>query len=318
MILLMAAGGGTVSPPADPRPVIADPLVMQMRPTGRSLRTIRIARDGSGEFTTFKAAIAAGTATQNAAVAAAGLVKPTPNFWITYLVGPGVYQPGSEFGSGEIHPFAAFYALDPTKGATRVEWGMEPTGGFYWEGIDVTCVDNAGAFDPKYAFHLHALATIVLTRCAFTNAAPSAGGYPMPIGMDGDTGCTLVCHDVDFTTGPRLSNHGLIGGTGSLAGMTIVYSQCRYPTGSLYFSTLNDSDLTEMWVVGGSADACSLVGDKATLHLDPATVLNRTTGSYAGHVKADGSPATGVTDARTDWPVPVGGLSQADRDHYGM
>ncbi|WP_295034579.1 hypothetical protein [uncultured Microbacterium sp.] len=300
--------------------MVDDPLVMQMRPDGRRVGLVTIAADGSGDFTTFAAAIAHGQSLQAAALTAAGLgpLQMTPNFRCDYLVKPGAYTPAPGDWGGGIPPFSAFYAVDPTPGATTLRWGLEPSGGFWWEGIDIVNVDNNGAFDPKYAIHQHAGATSIITRCTLTNEAPAAGGYPTPIGMDGETGATHVMHDVEMSTGAYTNLHGLIGGTGPLAGMTIVYSQCRFPTGSLYFDTLNDADGTEMWVVGGSADTAGLKGDKSTLHLDPATVLARTTGSYAGHVKADGSPATGTTDGRTDWPVPTGGLSARDRAYYGM
>ena len=320
MILLTAARDHI--DPSDPRPVVDDPLVMAMRPSGRRVGLVRTALDGGGDFTSLADAIAYGQSLQAAALAESGLATLTPNFRVDHLVDPGVHTPDGSGWDGSIPAFMGFYATDPTPGSTRVEWGLEG-GGFYWEGIDVTAIDPTAdptAFDPKYPFHLHAgRSTTIITRCTLTNARLHGGGGDTPIGMDGLNGATLVMHDVALATGAYTNLHGELGTPApSWEPMDVVFSRCRFATGSLYHSTLYDPDQTEMWVVGCTADTAGLKGDRSVLHLDPATVLARTTGSYAGHTKLDGSAATGLTDSRTDWPVPTGGLSARDRAYYGM
>ncbi|MBS0231733.1 MAG: hypothetical protein JSS52_11330 [Proteobacteria bacterium] len=313
--MLLLAAAGTASAVEDPRPTVDDMLVMSMRPEGRRVAVIRIAGDGTGDYTTFKAAVAAGAAAQSAALTAAGLTagQVTPNFRVDYLVGPGVYTSAPGDWSGVIHPFAAFYATDTTPGATVLRWGVEPDGGLYWEGIDIVNVDNAGAFDPKYPIHLHADATSIITRCTLTNEAASSGGYPTPLGVDGDRRATLVVHDVTMTTGVYTNIHGP---TGTLTpGMVTVFSDCTFTGGDLHWWALDDTDPSEMWAVGSTAHGVKMLGAATVLHSDPGNTL----AVAPVHVATGGGAlTTGTTDTRTDWPVPVGALSAGDRARYGM
>ena len=67
-----------------------------------------------------------------------------------------------------------------------------------------------------------------------------------------------------------------------------------------------------------------LLRSDTSWHLDPANVLTvnptpATPGSRSGlYPNTPGTTLTGSVDSRTDWPVPVGGLSAADRAHFGM
>ena len=60
----------------------------------------------------------------------------------------------------------------------------------------------------------------------------------------------------------------------------------------------------EVWITGGSVGSVTVAGAGTVTHRDPASGATLTT--------------TGTQDARTDWPIPTGGLSATDRAHYGM
>ena len=224
---------------------------------------------------------------------AAGLRRDqiTPNFGLCYLVSPGTYNDPIE---DALPLWSAFYATDTTRGSTVVNYGLS-AGPLYWEGIDVTNVD-VGAFDPKYPFHLNVANTTIITRCTLSNPSESAGGRPTSVGTDGQEGGTVVVHDATF----------LLGGTNQHDVPTLVYSQVLSPVQAVGGGPALSSRQSEVWVVGGSVAGVT-VGGTGVLHLDPSTVLT-------GPVNNAG----GTSDSRTDWPVPVGGLSATDRAYYGM
>ena len=190
-------------------------------------------------------------------------------------------------------------------------------GGLYWEGVDVVNPDTVPTFDPKYAFHVHAGSTMIFTRCTMTNNATKAGGYPTPIGMDGEQGATLLLHRVKLLSGGYTNLHGwgLGAWSASKPGMTVIFNECSFKGGSFYYDALNDSTKDELWVQNCTGRAVGLGGKSTTAHVAGSTLDTPPT---VVSVRENMAGVLGTLDSRSDWPVPHGGLSASDRAKYGV
>lgn len=315
---LLITSGSTSSSSSGPLPYVADATVRRMRPNGRSIATITIALDGTGNYSTFEDAFAAATTAQNTRMAAEGASVATPNYRVDILVKPGTY-PRQNTGVQMVTapPFTACYATDPTRGNTVVMSGFTPGRGFYWEGIDVVNTDDAsGSAGAKYAFHVEAGATTIITRCSMTNQSSTSGGSGWPIGMDGVNGGTCVLHDCQLQAGVggaggRTNMHGdLSYQTGPP--MTMVFSKCTYP-GTIWYSSLVDTQADQMWVVDCTAGGFTVGGGACVGHFS-----GNSPGTHTHQPWASGNPITATDDTQSAWPIPIGGLSAADRAYYGM
>lgn len=305
---LVAALAGFSSVPASKIPPPPDSVIEQIRPNGRSIAEILVAPQG-GDFTTMKAAAAAIPAIQLAKRTAEGCPILTPNYRVDVIVKPGIY--GEEVASPQ---FVAWYGDGP-RGSIQLQQyptaelplvGVLTTAGnIYWEGIDVvelyqdSYVQVGGKDYPKYPIHGTAYGTSIFTRCTL-DSRKAAGATPC--GSDGIDGGTILFYDCDMTG--NTNNHGE---AGTRVPQTTMYVNCRN-TGYVNWDALNAVAVDHLWVVGGNVGGVSLAGTASKLHLDPATIVG------AGGV----TRPSGSQDDDTDWPIPLGGLSAADRAYYGM
>ena len=304
--------GDTVKTSAWPTLTDGDTITPQVRPPESShAATIVLAKDGSGDATTFPAAIDLAVAKQYAWIAAHGRTQATPNDRVLISVKPGTY---GEPVSRALPTFISVVASDPTPGATAIEYGLEIDGGTYWEGVDVINPTWITTFDPKYAFHVHAGASIIFARCEMANRAKRSGGSGTPIGMDGLAHSTILMHRVTLTTGVNTNLHGWEKfGPGD--GMDVIFSECTFDGGSFYYTPMNDQSDDHLWVHKCVGRAIGIDGTNAHAHVSesrldvPAQNVDRLT-SFAGCV--------GTLDDRSDWPVPTGGLSARDKQKWGL
>ena len=296
--------------------LIGDDTTLSVRPTEfTSIATIRLSKTG-GDASTFQDAVVLASNRQSAYLYANGRTEATatPNDRVTISVEPGVY---TEPVSAMLPPFLSVVAVDPTPGKTSIQYGLEVVGGLYWEGVDVVNPDTVPTFDPKYCFHVHAGSTMMFTRCTMTNKATKAGGYPTPIGMDGEQGATLLLHRVKLLSGGYTNLHGwgLGAWSASKPGMTVIFNECSFEGGSFYYDALNDSTKDELWVQNCTGRAVGLGGKSTTAHVAGSTLDTPPT---VTSVQTNQSGVLGKLDSRSDWPVPHGGLSASDRAKYGV
>ena len=296
--------------------LIGDDTTLSVRPIDfTSIATIRLSKTG-GDASTFQDAVVLASNRQDAYLYSVGRSQATatPNDRVTISVEPGEY---TEPVSTVLPPFLSVVASDPTPGKTSIHYGLEVTGGLYWEGVDVVNPDTIPSFDPKYCFHVHAGSTMTFTRCTMTNKATKSGGYPTPIGMDGGQGATLLLHRVTLLSGVYTNLHGwgLGGWSASKPGMTVIFNECSFEGGSFYYDSLNDSTNDELWVQNCTGRAVGLGGKSTTAHVAGSTLDTPPT---VTSVQTNQSGVLGKLDSRSDWPVPHGGLSASDRAAYGV
>lgn len=309
LALLAASAGGPATPPAatDPRPAAPDATVAAMRPSGRCIATLRVGPTRT--HATIGAALTAAQAAQAAQLATEGQVTATPNHRVDILVDPGTYS------EVIVTPaWVALYAVDPTPGATILthtnpaglstsDLGTLATAGaLYWEGIDIHLNKPAGeeANWPKYPVHHVSSRTAIFARTKFrTRTTTGAIGAGLTtFGTDGAGGSTTILYRCDFDGGGT-NNHGAATNT---TPQTWAYIDCTATHGVNYNAMSSIAD--EVWITGGSVGSVTVAGAGTVTHRDPASGATLTT--------------TGTQDARTDWPIPTGGLSATDRAHYGM
>lgn len=304
-LLAATAGGDGPTPPTDPRPEPADETIAAIRPDGRRIGLLTVAPTG-GDYTTLKDAATAAAAIQTAKMSAESAPTKTPNYRVDILVEPGHYV-----GDFTVPAWTAWYATDPTRGATTLTHtvgGPSPSlgtintlGGIYWEGIDLTRAVDAPGVDPKYPIHASSVGgTSIFARCTLDNKDSASPGGTTAYGQDGSDGGYALLYDCDLTPGGT-NAHGWAELT---IPQTQVYVNCRTP-GALSWSDLGAGIADELWVQGCTAESVACAGAATVLHLAGSTISGAVT-------------AGGTQDAATGWPVPAGGLSPRDRAHYGM
>lgn len=298
-LLAGAAGNGGPGAPLDQRPPTEDALLVSLRPNGRSIGTLTV---GPGkQYANIKDANTAAKALQTTTLAAEGQSNLTPNYRVDVLVDPGTYV--GEVVAGR---FVAFYAAGPgallkqNPGATTPELGVLTTNGdTYWEGINITQDDEPDTNRPKYPIHAVNRGTSIYANCTLTN---NESEVTTPFGMDGYDGGTTLLYGV--TMGPGGTNaHGW---DNTRVPQTMIYVDCTTPS-TVGWNALNNVAVDELWVVDSSVRGVVLAGNASKAHVSGTTL---------GDLGFSG-PA-GSLDADTAWPVPVGGLSAADRAFYGM
>lgn len=310
LALLAFATTGTPTPPTaiDLRPAPADATVALLRPSGRSIATLRVGPTRT--HTTIGSAITAAQAAQAAQLSTEGQATITPNYRVDILVDAGTYVE-----TITTPKWVGVYAVDPTPGATvithtnpagvptSVLGTLATAGALYWEGIDIHLDKPFGEEGnwPKYPVHHVSSRTSIFARTRFRTrtTAGAIGAGLTTFGTDGAGGSTTVFYDCDFDGGGT-NNHGWPGNT---APQTWAYVDCT-ATHGVNYSALGGSLADEVWVKGGSVGSVDVDGSGTVTHLAPASGATLTT--------------TGTQDARTDWPIPTGGLSAIDRAYYGM
>lgn len=311
-LMMLAGGAPTVGPELDPRPVVDDPVVMQMRPDGRRIGLLRVGPTGR-DYTTIHEAMDEGYRMQAVKMAAEGVRTITPDYRVDILVDPGTYVddwvPALGTGlhvmaangqrSGALLRYPTAFAGLPSDAAR----GWSPGNLCWWEGIDVqTLKPTDGSLGPKYPAHgeLNAgnttHATCIITRCKLIPMGSEPG-----IGTNGGSAAMLVLHDVDVRGGTN--NHGWDDKTMPLP-MINVFSKCTSNIG-LGYSALSDTRADQVWIVDCVAPNLGSDGAKVETHVARSTPTNPI--GYKG-----------TLDDRADWPIPVGGLSAAARARYGM
>lgn len=303
-VVLAATGVFSSGAPAvDLRPVTTDPMVQSLRPNGRCIGTIRVAADGSKDYTNLRTACAAALTMQTNKRATEGNPPLNPNYRVDVIVYPGTY-------TGEIapSPFVGFYlegsphsaVLNQILGVGDYLGVIANNGNTYWEGIDIVELYQASYpnANPKYPVHAVNSGTNIWVNTTFDH---QGGAGMTPYGMDGADGGTTLIYNCVLKPG-NLNCHGW---AHTRVPQTMMYVNCT-SEGTVNWNALNDIAVDHLWVVGGSAKGIRLEGAASKLHRDPATVLG-----------IDGvvSPST---DNNTNWPVPYGGLSATDRAYWGM
>ena len=304
LLALLAVGVVTQpwTPPIDPEgpppgepgtpigpPEVDDPLVMAMRPDVTPVARAVVQLDGSGHFTSLADAVDWLDGRQ--AILAVG-APISPAHRVEILLGPGDHA-----SMPQPPKWCSVIALDPTPNSTRLMQGIETNHGLYMEGVDIT---NLGPTPSKYAVHLYNKNTNIFTRCTWESS--SEGGGNTTIGMDGDNGGTVVMHDVVMVGGGT----NLHGWASLSVPQDIVFSQVIAPTMVGYGDDSGVGD--DVWMVGCDVPSVQVAGPNSRLHFDQA--LNP-------GVVVSGS-STAQLDARSDWPVPTGGLSARDRTEFGL
>lgn len=304
-------GGGGVGVSRLDLPIIADPVVMQMRPAMAPVAAFVIAADGTGDFSTFSEAFAAVPEARSIAMAVAGASEANPRLRVDFGVKPGLYTDRPTIAAPA---HTAFYALDPTPGATTLDWGIgtpdAAAGCIYWEGINI--YNPSPTFDPKYPIHHVNHGTNIFTRCTLWNNGTGAGGGKTAIGMDGVDNGTLVLHDVIFRDGGT-NLHGSPSPQKSRP-ETVVLSRVRVTDATfditMGYNALNDVVADDIWLVDTHAAYLEVHGAATRMHVSGCTGTVR-------HRAQDGTDL-GITDTRSDWPIPTGGLSAHDKQKWGM
>lgn len=297
MIAAMQTNGATPPAPMDPRPTPLDATVKAIRPTWRTIFTARIETDGSGDYPTIADAIKAAKAAQSARMASEGASAATPNYSCRIILGPG------DFMEPIYHPpaWSQFYGQGSTR--TRIlgrgddtdpRGVMELQGRIYIEGMSSR--GYTGPANGHYAVH-----TANNRTTTWVDFGILGGGYGADGAGFGQTTfyrCDLGDGALNLHGWPDLSDRE-----------TICYVDC-VSTGRIGWTTSSPTAPSEVWVIGGASKVASVhvVGASTVLHLDPAITPT----------PALPSDTTTNRDARTDWPVPLGGLSPWDQALYGM
>lgn len=295
----MVWGGTAVPAPVDSRPAPLDEMVAALRPAGRVIWTAAVAADGSGDYATVTEAADAARAAQADRVRADQQSGPTPHHTVQIIVGPGTYHEAAK-----LPPYCAI--IGAGSGQTVLESsGVEALGVIaaqegrcYVEGVTIRSTRTATSWTPKYPVHISASGTSVWVDVSYEVAVPGAEVY----GCDGVQGGMQAFYRCAF--GGPTNIHGWAGDTEA---QTLAFVAC---TSTHAVGRVSGTDGTapapdETWVVGGELAEVAVHGPAAILHLDPSAQVGRVTGDA-------------IRDGRTDWPAPYGGLSDAERDQYGI
>lgn len=320
--LTRAAGGSTTTSWI---PATTDPVLASMRPKGRQIAEYLVRQDGTGTHTSITAAIASAVAAQNARLDAELVprVKITPNYRVDIVIGPGDYQvTPSDFP--DVPQWVNLYAQDPTQ---RPRLWYSNNGGpagvimtrgrQYIEGLIIEQDRQYGTAWPKYPIHHSGTGATVIANCVLlgtTGGSLTTQGTPVAhsaIGMDGADHSNTVLYRVQMPRA-QMNMHGWVDYEIPNP-LSVCYVECLADRFSHQSSILPEGVRDDMWVVGCTTDPDGSLRDitpngQTALHLDPA---------HVGSPTIRGNAAS-TQDARTDWPVPVGGLTPYDRAYYGM
>lgn len=299
-IIALLAAQSASEPPAptpDPRPAPLDSTVELMRPTGRVIWTGTVAADGTGDYTSIQEAVSAAASAQAARMHAEGIINPTPNYATRIIVKAGEYiahniqLPRWCQMYGEGSDTTSIRAPEDGAGGGILNIG----GSQYVEGVRL--IKNVTAI--KYPIHMVNAHTTIFADVHFDVQQVGGTGGGTAYGSDGADHGYTVLYKCKLTGGTNA--HGW---AETHQGQRIAYIH-TIGTANANWAALNDVAPDECWVVGGSYQSVGVSGASTILHLDPETVV--------GSVTAGGSQ-----DSRTDWPVPIGGLSEWDRALFGM
>ena len=312
LLALLAAQGNTpVTPPAgtDPRPVVADATLNAIRPNGRRIGLLRV---GPGkDYATISAAVSAANTIQVAKRDAEGLSSLTPNHRVDIIIDAGTYTETLGLPS----PYLAFYAANGLKdGFTVQQAGPSATltgtlitnDSMYWEGGRIlrAVQDNTTSNWPKHPVH-HAGhvrgSTAIFARCTLDNQDPASSGGASAYGSDGGTNGYVLLYDCTLTPGGTNAHGAASTTTGH---QTFAVVACTVGSGANW-AAMNNIAPDELWVKDSAiAGGVTVSGAASKLHLSGSTV--------------GGAVTAPTQDTRSDWPVPVGGLSPHERAHFGM
>lgn len=304
-------GGGDDPPPpgsaVDPRPIVDDPILMSMRPDGQRVALLRVGP--AREYSTIEAALARGSEIQTAA-RLANNGSLTRDMRVDIVIDPGEYSPAARYVSLSHH--VGLYAADGGHGTVLIHGGLEMSGGWnHVEGIHWLPPDSTS----KYPHHHAAIGVSVFARSIYTALARGAGGGLTPIGMDGNSGGETYWYDCDLAPAGQYTNtHGH---AGNIDPLVTAWIRCRFPSGGLqYANGVPDDDPDHpgnsdtLWAVDCEAGWIGVEGKGALYYGDRNTL----TGGTPPGVAYRQTP----TEVRSDWPVPIGGLSTAWRARLGL
>ena len=313
LLATAATAAPDVGPPpgsSDVRPVLDDPVAQSMRPMRPATATIRV---GAGrEYSTLSQGLARAELLRDSSLLAAGIPS---NWWanttvpavmlqlldhrVDVIVDPGAYDEDHLFELG-IPGLVAVYAADGQPGSVRINQGLATGGWTYVEGLSITPPKVGGS---KYAVHHTNTGTSIFSRCGFDTRGRTGGmGGDTPFGMDGAAPygreAETIFYECVFQGGTSTNLHGSeTGGDPDI----IAYIKCSYAGGNLQYS--GGTNLATVWGVDCTAGSINGYGDYTTTHLS-GCILE--------------TPSTTVDTDRSDWPVPVGGLSPYWRAQLGL
>lgn len=303
--LLAAATTGGATPNApQPQPLTtSDPVLLQMRPHGKR-RIIATIEVGPGKpYATITAGINAAKAAQAAKRAQESAAFVTPEYWVAVLVQPGTYYDrltGAEAVS--VHAMGAVEVVESTvsAGATGnpIDWGQDTLAGSgFWEGITFRQPASNPAVNLRGKYLLHNIVggnyASVFAGCTFVEQNPNANAV---YGQNEATGCNLTFYNCTWTNTAGVSNQVMYG----IGTVNVINMQGN--TGNFGGGGGRVGD--HLWVdeltyfPGGLA-----IGAASALHA-PANAASSF--SYTGSLR----------DYRTDWPIPIGGLTPDNHTYW--
>lgn len=297
--------GGGPAAPADPIPPALDETVEALRPTGRVIFRATVKADGSGDYPTISAAVAAGRDAQATRLLADRAPAPTPHYWVQIIVGPGHY-------TDTIKPPAYTSLVGAGSDTTVIEQDgqdalgvLDFNGRAHIEGIAFLKTTTSDLWQPKYAVHNRSNGTTVWADCGFyTEEVALDREVGRASGNDGVEGGTVLFYRCRLNG--RADSHGW---DTDVEPQTVMFVDCESTSTVGFRSGADGAGTTadETWITGGSVRSVNVAGPNATLHLDPNTVADTvTTGEGV------------ATTSRTDWPVPYGALTDAERAEHGL
>lgn len=307
--MLMSRGGApaweppsTDGPPpgtvVDGLPALDDPVAASMRPTGARLKLYTVGPTGR-DFTTIVEAVTAGSNLRSA-------VGATRDTRVDILIDPGTYPETAAAGVINIPAHMALYAADGGRRSVTVLAGIECPGWAHQEGI---VYDARTSTTAKYGLHHVGNGVSVFSRGNFYNSAATIGSG-WAAGMDGVGYGHTVMYDMHLT-GPdvntRTNMHSAI--SGGADPETMIYVNC-VTNGGLEFNPMDSTPAHELWAINCQAAWVGLGGGTGAKFYGSGNTMSDTTKWAAFRKTLDAT--------RTDWPVPVGGLTSYWRTALGL
>lgn len=299
-------GGGDPDPTG--WPTTADPVLLAMRPAGRT-----VASGTATDAATFDS-LAVSTAEAVTAEGQGAYLAWNyggPDYRTTVFM-----EPGSTYPGGGAYDWRALVGTDPAERSVmekRDNSGgvVHSFGSIYMENLHLAPQTTVANSAPKYPWHITGGKMCIAANCAFdlsqieSDTIEGGEGIAGWVGADGDSGMTIVLYKCDFIPGVKANTLNIHDGGPPDHPMTLIFVDC---TG------LDDVEL----VCPGSASGD---GQKNRMYvIDTACASLSADGD--GEIWTNGAaPAAGGSSGTihrgvTDWPIPEGGLSEFWQDHY--
>lgn len=313
--LLAGTTGSIVVPPVDPPapttgwPTTTDPVVLAMRPTGRTVTEGRATDD----------ATAATESTRQVNAIQADARPDGFGYWD--MAGPDYrttlfYAPGTYSGSAP-SDWRALVGENPSSRsliAKRDNSGgvVHSFGSLYMENLHLQGLTTTDHFTPKYPWHMTGGQMCIAANCTFDNSAVTSdvttgdGGIAGWLGADGTSGMTIILYKCNFVAGVRGNGLNIHGPSGAMSKpMTLVFVDC---TGLDTVEILAPGILAS----NGQPSRMYVINTPmAKIGAGPGCYVY-TNGTAAAHPGNEGT----IVRSTTTWPVPTGGIDTPWSSYY--